>query len=607
MKTQEQPLIRPSIVLVASFALLFLFWSPTFRTHFLSLDEFAVFIGFSKAQGIGDILSFMLEPHSQHFAPAFKAFFYVQYKLFGINPAPYHMVSISLFIFSGGLLWKLIKKGTGDSSASTLCALAYSTTTAYYTVIAWVFAQQIIMTFIFIELALLNIQDNNREFSALKAAVYCLLASLCMKYGVAAWLTCALFYFIKQRYDTNNSVSHSRRHLKTLAPLLASAMITVILYRLYSKDVSTEYGASPLDPLLYLHGIIVFIGNSLLESLGGMYLAKNALELSGMKLSFLLVLLKVLIYICFIVAAIAAVALFKRLSNNGKALVLSAFSMAAISILSLIATRATYYGQDIFELSGIRRYRYFPLVFLILGAAPYVSAFSRRYRSALFLLLPVWLLIHSLALQSGLTFFEPSVRLVDKTVTLARLSLDYPLEVDEKWQASLAKKPHTDSRPVKDFIMLPERNLAYLDMLRLFLGPDDMLAKVGEEDLLLRNSHRLGPSDIRSISPGGSLRWAGDSLKASGNTEILLGINPLPDSKTANRQYVLSFMAKAGQPSIGLVTCRGDSTDKPEEFSLMDSFFFKTYQINIPCRTYDDAVITITGGDYALEDMRLYW
>jgi hypothetical protein len=594
------------IFITAAAALLFLFWSPTFRTHFNGLDEIRTFIFFSRAHDTEELLTFFLTPHAQHLTPVFRAMFYIEYKFFGITPFPYHVVSIGLFILSAVLFRGFIKRATGDNYASNLCALAYVTNSAYFNVVTWVFAQQIILTFVFIELALLKIQARGDRLALTKAGAYCLLSSLCMSYGSAAWFICAIYLFSISHSPLSHMGELSWKSLKKYAPLPASAAITAILYGIFSIDVSAEYGGVLLNPLLYMHGIVIFIGNVVLNSLGIPSLAEAA-GFSLYRGDARSVLYTILIHIAFIGAAFAGTAFFRRLRTDGRKLALASFLLALFSSLVIIAARANYYHMDIYELSRIKRYAFFPLAFLIIAAAPYIALLSRRSRSALFLLLPVWLLVHSFSIQKGVEHTESATRLIDTSVSLAKLSLDYPVEVDKNGQVLVTNILLKDSRPLPDFDAVPGYRISYPDMLSLFLTSNDLIWKKEGSTFLLRNSHRFSGDEVRAISPETESRWDGERLHISGRSDITLQFQMPQAHMGTLGHYVLSFKASAGQNGRGHVTCDNGLMVRPEEFLLTDGFFLKAHQVEMPCRTYSNAVITLERGEYTFEGIRLYW
>jgi len=595
------------LVLAITSALLYLFWYPTFRCNFSGLDEFCTFICFSKANDIRSLLNFFVTPHNQHFAPVFKVLFFAEYKMFGLNPTPYHMVSTGLFIASAWLLWMFIKKETGDNAASALCSLAYATNSAYFTVVSWVFAQQIILTFIFIQLSLLSLQNRQGWLAMAKAAAFCLLASLCLNYGGAAWLFCAIFLFFRDSRAIHANEEHSGAGLKKYALLIVSASITMVLYSTFYIDTSSEYGTIPLNPLIYLQGTLVFIGKSTLKSLGLLSLEDAASLLAGRGSQSLPVAVKVLSHLCFIAAAIIGAVYYNKLSRSGKRLAISAFSIAGISTVAIIGARGAYYGLDIYKLTDTGRYTYFPLAFLTIGAAPYISALSSRRKLILFLLLPVWLSLHIMGLNRGLTAEEPAVRLLDKTLFIASSSLDHPVEMDERGNIYTIDMIMKGSRVINNFRIIPGRQISNVDMLRLFLGPDDLLAEAGGTTLLMRHSRRLGPGDIRSISPRTSIEWDRNMVHISRDAEIALMFAASTTESSGQGQYILSFMAKAGQKGTGTVFCLTGEESEPERFNIPESFFLNAYQVSIPCSRYEDAVIFLRQGDYTLDNIKIYW
>lgn len=607
MRSTSKDNHKTLLLLTTATALFAFFWYPTLKCHFSGLDEFSTFICFSKANDIRELLDFFIKPHNQHFAPLFKLMFFAEYKIFGISPAPYHMVSIGLFLLSAGLLWKFIRKETGDNTAAAFCSLAYATNSIYFSVVTWVFAQQVVLTFIFIELALLSLQSLKGRLAIPQAALFCLLASLCLNYGGAAWLFCAIYLFFRNRKARLDTALPQRPGLKSYSFLLVSASITVLLYGLFYVDTSSEYGAIPLNPLLYIHGTVIFIGNSILRSLGIHSIVNTVSIIAGKDPYSLQSALKVLSQLIFLLAVIPAALYFRKLSSNGKRLTAASFLIAGISTLIIIAARASYFDLDVYHLAGVGRYTYFPMAFITIGVAPYLSALSRRRKLVVMLLLPVWVSLHMVGLDNGLAKEALSERVLDNSMSLVKKSLNHPLEVYEDGRVYIINMFLRESRPIEDFKIIPGEQISYVDMLRLFLGPDDLLTETGQDALLLRNKRNIGDGDLKAILPATSINWSGKMARISRDSEIALRLTAPLSGKHTNRLHILSFMLKAGQKGIGYISCNTTENALPEKFNISDSIFYEAYEISIPCKRYEDAVIVLQKGTYSLDDIRLYW
>lgn len=143
-------------------------------------------------------LEAFLGSHQYQFFPIFKLFYWLEVQLFGVNPAVFLAVSVTLHLINIFLAHRLIKLFTGSYFWGLITAILVSFNKSYFTVIFWPTIQThiILTTFSLLSvLILLKIKNQYSLFKILLLFLCLTSAGLSLGFGVGVGALLAIFTF----------------------------------------------------------------------------------------------------------------------------------------------------------------------------------------------------------------------------------------------------------------------------------------------------------------------------------------------------------------------------------------------------------------------------
>jgi hypothetical protein len=599
-------MLKRLLTFSAVYGALSLYWRHSYGYFFTGTDEFFVFSRFARATDMEELIKFLFVPHNSHLAPVFKALFYLQYVLFGTSSTPYHAVSIGLFSASALLLWRFIRDETGDRASAFICTAVYMTTTVYYSVIAWVFLQQFILTFIFIELSLLSAQGSVKKGGGLVlSGICCLLASLCLSFGAAAWLFTAVYFVLKQRALPEENKLPSRRIVPRLLPLAASAGASLIFYYIFLSSLSESYAEKlAIDPLLIAKGIAVMLGDIILDATGAYHVISLLAERAGTPVATLMPALRAAIFASFFSALALALILLVRLKAEYRAAALSGIILSIFSAAIIIGARVSSWDYDVYQVTNIIRYKYFPFFFLLSGTAPYIANAGRRLKATLFILLPLLITLHSLINADMVSRNSERISAIKEVATLVRKSVVHPIIRDKGGKLRMVKATVTDSRYIENIVFFEGQHMHYVDLLHIYKKPGEIITKHNGKLLYLKNHISIAPADV-APEPESAIQLKGDALKASTSENFTLSIKGGGSLKPSPLQHI-HLRIKSARPSKGKLHClSAEGGVESRDFEIRESPLHKRYLL--PCPSGSSLRLELGAGDYSVKDIRLYY
>ncbi|NIM18862.1 MAG: hypothetical protein GTO42_02405 [Candidatus Latescibacteria bacterium] len=185
-KNIERQLLPGFLLVVLAVVIIICFHPLT--DYFFAQDDFTLIFN-STYDSASHFLSF-LDSSPGQFRPLTKSlYFTIMSNLFGLNPFPYHVVSILFHILNTLLFYKLLRRmGIASLPALTTTAL-FGLSVAFLNVIAWISCIQQLLGLFFMLLALLlgieALEKRNMRSMLLSSLAYLLaLMSLEQTYGV---------------------------------------------------------------------------------------------------------------------------------------------------------------------------------------------------------------------------------------------------------------------------------------------------------------------------------------------------------------------------------------------------------------------------------------
>ena len=131
-----------TILIVAT---VILFWWPIFYNNGFFSDDLSFLREYS---GNGLRAGFVFQTYNEHYIPVFKIFFFIMFKLFGQNFAPYMAVLLLIHILNVLLFYsisKLVFKGR--KLVPLLLAIAFGVSSVYFELMRWFTTTQISLSF----------------------------------------------------------------------------------------------------------------------------------------------------------------------------------------------------------------------------------------------------------------------------------------------------------------------------------------------------------------------------------------------------------------------------------------------------------------------------
>jgi hypothetical protein len=516
-------MLKRLLIFAGVYGALSIFWWQSYEYFFMGTDEFFVFSHFAGAADIGELTGFVFTPHNRHLAPVFKAFFYIEYALFGASSAPYHAVSIGLYSISAMLLWRFIQNETDDTLATFLCTAAYMFNTVYYSVIIWVFLQQFIVTLIFIELALLSAQRSiQKDGGLISAGICCLLASMCLSFGAAAWLFTAAYYLIRLRALPSEGRPSPGRTTSRLLALVVSAAATLALYFAFFTSLAEEHADRlAFSPLLVAKGVAVILGDIMLDLVGTFHIVAAVAEYTGTPVGEIMPMLRAAIFASFFAALAFSLYMLRKLRKDHRLAAISGLLLSALSAAMIVGASLTSWDYDVYQVTNIIRYKYFPFFFLLLGGAPFLAHAGKRVKTALLIILPLLIIVHASINRDLRSINSERINAFKAVMTFVQRSVDRPI-VRHEGDYRLQKTSTTNSRIIEDVVFFKGQPMHYVDLLRIYKKPGEVITGQDDKLFYLKKYLDIAPAD--TVSENASVLREKGTLRASGEGEVSISI-----------------------------------------------------------------------------------
>ena len=108
------------MVLLIILFLVFLFYQPSLFYYFISDD----FISLSFKKNYLDLIK--IDPLNNHYTPVNGIINFFLYKMFGVNPFPFHLFTIGIHLLNIYLVYRLAKIFINDKIKNILAVLLFA-------------------------------------------------------------------------------------------------------------------------------------------------------------------------------------------------------------------------------------------------------------------------------------------------------------------------------------------------------------------------------------------------------------------------------------------------------------------------------------------------
>jgi hypothetical protein len=207
--------------------------------YFFAQDDF-ILISRSAFQTKGSIIE-TVQSHPGQFRPLSKVlYFFLMYRLFHLNPIPYHVVSMLLYIINAMLFFLLMRSFRLSFAGALVTAALFALSTSFINVVAWISCIQQLLSMCFGLLTLLfglrGIDRRSTGLSLLATACYGI-SLLSLEQTAALPLVLALYAYLHSKLqDTGQRLRHAVS--ATLMPLavMAAYAVFMLLWRTLPKE-----------------------------------------------------------------------------------------------------------------------------------------------------------------------------------------------------------------------------------------------------------------------------------------------------------------------------------------------------------------------------------
>ena len=141
-------------------------------------------------------------PHFRNYRPLLLVWYWIDFRLFGLNPAPWHASAILVHLVAVWLVFKVTRLLSGDSTTALLAASLFALTPVHVAAVVWVAGSGFALATAFglaaFYLILPPANDSVRRWAAAVALYACALLSHESAIAFPALVACYAFIFIEE-------------------------------------------------------------------------------------------------------------------------------------------------------------------------------------------------------------------------------------------------------------------------------------------------------------------------------------------------------------------------------------------------------------------------
>jgi hypothetical protein len=228
----------PHIVLALVALLVVACFFPVTKYFFLQ-DDFMLIE--KAAMRSGSVLSGLSGVEDGKFRPLTRFVYFISmYKIFGLNPLPYHVASLLIHIMNVFLLYVLLVRFELKRNTALILSTVFALHVGFLNAVAWISCIQQLVAELFVLLALnsgiLAFRRKSTRLTVVTSALY-VLALFSMEQSYAVPLL--LFLYVYLEAGTEAGVSRTREAFRRTAPYL-SILGIYILFMVAGREIPTE-------------------------------------------------------------------------------------------------------------------------------------------------------------------------------------------------------------------------------------------------------------------------------------------------------------------------------------------------------------------------------
>ncbi|MFH1458553.1 MAG: hypothetical protein ABIG31_05260 [Candidatus Omnitrophota bacterium] len=228
-----------SIILIILFSS-FLVYAPILDNYF-SMDDF-LYLSFARENGLA--LKSFFTPERCHIPVIARFLFVLQFKLFGTNPFPYHLVSVSLHLLSIFLCINFFSKLTSRKDIGLLSGLLFALSASHCNTVMWIILQAQIMTsvwFLICGIYFLKYMETKKLSFLFLSFFFHLLMLFSFTSGFSVPLLFISLYFIFYSFQENR-YQKIRKGFFIVIPFIANIVLFFVLNTILLSGQDTLIG-----------------------------------------------------------------------------------------------------------------------------------------------------------------------------------------------------------------------------------------------------------------------------------------------------------------------------------------------------------------------------
>ena len=184
-------------------------------------------------------------PHYRNYRPLILVWYWVDYHLFGLNPAPWHASVVLVHLLAVWLVFKVCRRLADDSTSALLAAAAFALTPVHVAAVVWMAASGFVFATAFVLAAFYLIMPraagNPRNWTIAIALYACALLSHESAIAFPGLVACYAFLFVDA--DRGSLWMRARRAVIWSVPFA----IELILYMVTRRLVLGFFVSNPYD------------------------------------------------------------------------------------------------------------------------------------------------------------------------------------------------------------------------------------------------------------------------------------------------------------------------------------------------------------------------
>ena len=246
---------------------------------------------------VKNLKNILLFSYDGSIQPVKSLSYFIQYHFWALNPLPYHIWNIMLYILNIILIYFLIRHIAGSSEISLITCLLFSVHPLHSEIVAALFGKEYIYAFIFFLSSLLlfikYLNNQEQKILYILSVISYLMSIMSKEFALTLF---PLFILYDFSFVTTPGFKHFYRRFKLYIPFILSSLLFLYILMTSTERVKSVSGLSPMFNFLmdleiftvfYIKKLLYPVRLNPMYNIKGLYLTYMIMSLSIFLLIFL--------------------------------------------------------------------------------------------------------------------------------------------------------------------------------------------------------------------------------------------------------------------------------------------------------------------------------